>query len=81
MRACAGQYGGLCAQGGVGKSIIVVNTAVCLAKLGKSVLIVDADLGLANIDVFFGLAPPFNLNHFLSPFLLPSLRDDILPVL
>ena len=53
-------------KGGVGKTAVVANTAVLLARMNKRVLILDADLGLANIDVVFGLAPEKNLTHFFS---------------
>lgn len=53
-------------KGGVGKTALVANLAFQLASLEKRVLILDADLGLANIDVVFGLSPTYNLNHFFT---------------
>jgi flagellar biosynthesis protein FlhG len=52
-------------KGGVGKSNIAAAAAVLLAQYGKRVLLVDADLGLANIDVLFGLRPRLTLQHVL----------------
>ncbi len=53
-------------KGGVGKTAVCANLAYNLGTMGKRVLILDADLGLANIDVVFGLSPSYNLNHFFS---------------
>jgi flagellar biosynthesis protein FlhG len=52
-------------KGGVGKTNIVANVGFALSKLGKSVLILDADLGLGNLDVLLGLAPKYNLSHVI----------------
>ncbi|MFT7413803.1 MAG: flagellar biosynthesis protein FlhG [Methylophagaceae bacterium] len=53
-------------KGGVGKTNITVNLGVALATQGRQVLLLDADLGLANIDVMLGLHPQYNLQHVLN---------------
>jgi flagellar biosynthesis protein FlhG len=53
-------------KGGVGKTNVVANLAFAFTRLGKRVLILDADLGLANIDVLLGLAPQYTIEHLLK---------------
>jgi flagellar biosynthesis protein FlhG len=53
-------------KGGVGKTNIVANLGYALTKLGKRVLIFDADLGLGNLDVLLGIAPRHNLAHVIG---------------
>ena len=64
-------------KGGVGKTNISVNLALTLAARGKRVLLLDADLGLANVDVLLGLHPEKNIFHLFHEG--ASLRDILLP--
>lgn len=53
-------------KGGVGKSNLSVNLSIALAQMRRRVVLLDADLGLANVDVLLGLSPTYNLADVLA---------------
>ena len=52
-------------KGGVGKTNIAINLAIAYAQLGRKVVVMDADLGLANVNVALGVIPQYNLYHLI----------------
>jgi flagellar biosynthesis protein FlhG len=63
-------------KGGVGKTNISTNMALTYAKLGKRVILMDADLGLANVNVVMGIIPKYNLYHLIRK--QKSMKDIIM---
>lgn len=53
-------------KGGVGKTSFTVNLALALAEFGQRIVIFDGDLGLANVDIAFGLSARYTIEHLLS---------------
>ena len=53
-------------KGGVGKTNICANLAIAMCMLGRRVMLLDADLGLANVDVLLGLQPSHSLADVVS---------------
>jgi flagellar biosynthesis protein FlhG len=66
-------------KGGSGKSFITVNVGICLARMGVRVILIDADLGGANLHTFLGIYPPdFSLGDFIKK-RVSSLNEVLIP--
>ncbi len=64
-------------KGGVGKSNTAINIAINLKKMGQRVIILDADFGLANIEIMFGTVPKHNLSDLI--YHQSNIKDIITP--
>ena len=63
-------------KGGVGKTNIATNLGLAYAQIGKNVVVIDADLGLANVNVILGCTPQYNLYHVIKK--KKSMKDIII---
>lgn len=64
-------------KGGIGKTTIAANMAVSMARNGRQVMLLDADMGLSNVDVQLNLLPPYTLAHVMRG--ERSLADIVMP--